>query len=183
MTTAPPNDRRRAHDTEIRALHGSLTDLVELDLSVTHIRWNLLTPHPPPAHVEHPWVAMRTFTDRCRVHADRLVSELRRCYSWPDARASTVAQTGSVLALPPGPYTLDEAVGAASDRVTALAARFEQRAERSGAASTAGRLLLGIAAGMCADHEELFHRWARNGTALRCRDDGAGRTHRAAPML
>ncbi len=138
------------------ALQGALVDLVDLSLVAKQIHWNVVGPRFRSIHLQ-----LDEVVDTARLHSDTVAERASTLGVSPDGRASTVASTSGIGAVPDGWVKDTDAVAALVDALGAVIGRMRERVDATGEADPVSQ---DIFIGITADLEK--HHWmfqAENG--------------------
>lgn len=128
-----------AHD-----LQATLVELIDLSLQAKQAHWNVVGPMFRPLHE-----FLDELTDAYREWYDDVAERLTAIGVSPDGRSPTVAGSTPLEQLAPGPLPDQIILDAFDERVTGLAARVRERADRLGEVDLASQdLLIGILRGL-----------------------------------
>jgi len=106
-------------------LQATLAELIELSLQAKHAHWNVVGPAFKPVHE-----FLDELTDAYRGWYDDVAERLVAIGIAPDGRSATISTASGLAPLPTGPLA-DQAVLAAFDeRVSDIAVRIRERADR-----------------------------------------------------
>jgi starvation-inducible DNA-binding protein len=108
-----------------QVLQATLIELIDLSLQAKQAHWNVVGPTFKPVHE-----FLDELVDDYRGWYDDVAERLTAIGVSPDGRLATVIDGTPLATLPPGPLADQAVVVAMDERVTLVAARIRERADR-----------------------------------------------------
>jgi len=108
-----------------QVLQATLIELIDLSLHAKQAHWNVVGPAFKPVHE-----FLDELVDEYRGWYDDVAERLTAIGVSPDGRLATVSDGTPLATLPPGPLADQAVVVAMDERVTLVAARIRERADR-----------------------------------------------------
>jgi len=108
-----------------QVLQATLIELIDLSLQGKQAHWNVVGPAFKPVHE-----FLDELVDEYRGWYDDVAERLTAIGVSPDGRLATVTDGTPLATLPPGPLADQAVVVAMDERVTLVAARIRERADR-----------------------------------------------------
>jgi starvation-inducible DNA-binding protein len=108
-----------------QVLQATLIELIDLSLQAKQAHWNVVGPTFKPVHE-----FLDELVDDYRGWYDDVAERLTAIGVSPDGRLATVTDGTPLATLPPGPLADQAVVVAMDERVTLVAARIRERADR-----------------------------------------------------
>ena len=106
-------------------LQATLVELIDLSLQAKQAHWNVVGPAFKPVHE-----FIDELVDDYRGWYDDVAERLTAIGVSPDGRLTTVSDGTPLATLPPGPLADQAVMVALDERVTLVAARIRERADR-----------------------------------------------------
>ena len=108
-----------------QVLQATLIELIDLSVHAKQAHWNVVGPAFKPVHE-----FLDELVDEYRGWYDDVAERLTAIGVSPDGRLATVSDGTPLATLPPGPLADQAVVVAMDERVTLVAARIRERADR-----------------------------------------------------
>jgi starvation-inducible DNA-binding protein len=125
MTQALKPDYEAEILDHAQVLQATLIELIDLSLQAKQAHWNVVGPTFKPVHE-----FLDELVDDYRGWYDDVAERLTAIGVSPDGRLATVTDGTPLATLPPGPLADQAVVVAMDERVTLVAARIRERADR-----------------------------------------------------
>jgi starvation-inducible DNA-binding protein len=143
MTQALKPDYEAEILDHAQVLQATLIELIDLSLQAKQAHWNVVGPTFKPVHE-----FLDELVDDYRGWYDDVAERLTAIGVSPDGRLATVTDGTPLATLPPGPLADQAVVVAMDERVTLVAARIRERADRMADDLATQDLLIAILRGL-----------------------------------
>jgi starvation-inducible DNA-binding protein len=141
MSSAMMTDKgARGSEAVLRELQDALVELIDLSLTSKQAHWNVTGPLFKPVHEQ-----LDEVYDTARLGTDEIAERIATLGGTPDGRASTVAASAPLAALPAGQISAHDAVSQVCGRLDEMSLRLGARIERLASDPVSQGILIDIA--------------------------------------